>query len=73
MIIDCSLLHVKEYNDINERNYSFHWQKSNGELIIRWDNAPHHKHLENYPHHKHTADRVEESKEITLQESNKIY
>lgn len=36
--------------------YSFHWQNAHGDLIKRWDNAPHHPTLENAPHHIHTAD-----------------
>ena len=33
--------------------YSFHWQKDNGQLIKRWDNAAHHHEIETYPHHLH--------------------
>jgi len=33
--------------------YSFHWQKNNGQLIKRWDNAAHHPEIETYPHHLH--------------------
>ena len=33
--------------------YSFHWQKDNGQLIKRWDNAAHHTEIETYPHHLH--------------------
>lgn len=65
-ITDNSLLYVRDYVDKHERNYSFHWQKSSGELIIRWDNAKHHPGLGNYPHHKHMADMVVSSEEPTL-------
>ena len=51
-LTDASTLHIKEYRSADERNYSYHWQK-NENLIIRWDNAPHHKDLANFPHHKH--------------------
>jgi hypothetical protein len=33
--------------------YSFHWQKDNGQLIKRWDNAAHHPEIVTYPHHLH--------------------
>jgi hypothetical protein len=33
--------------------YSYHWQDHNKKLIIRWDNAPHHKELKNFPNHLH--------------------
>lgn len=64
-----SELHVKEYFDKGgERNYSYHWQDKNADMIIRWDNAPHHKKLLTYPHHKHIENKIYESSEITLTE-----
>ena len=62
-----SILYIREYVDSNERNYSYHWQNEKGELIIRWDNAPHHKEIKTYPHHKHIAEKVFESFEITCE------
>lgn len=61
-----SVLFVKEYVDETERNYSFHWQDQNEELIIRWDNAPHHQHILTFPHHKHTPAGIVENSEIAL-------
>lgn len=52
---DGSMLFAREYVDPFERNYSFHWQDNSAQLITRWDNAPHHSHLNTYPHHKHLA------------------
>ncbi len=49
MFIDNSVLHVREYNDEFERNYSYHWQDSQGAFLLRWDNAPHHKKSGNIP------------------------
>lgn len=43
-LVNDTYLYVREYNDEENRNYSFHWQDKNGELIARWDNSPHHKH-----------------------------
>lgn len=68
-IVDNSSLYAKEYSDFNERNYSFHWQKNTGKLIIRWDNAPHHKNLGNFPFHKHINNKTVESKEMTLKDA----
>jgi hypothetical protein len=59
-------LFVKEYVDEKERVYSFHWQTAEHELIIRWDNAPHHQHIATFPHHKHTAEGVSANSDITL-------
>jgi len=64
---DGSELHAREYIDLFERDYSFHWQTVDGQLITRWDNAPHHRHIATYPHHKHTCDGIFENAEISLQ------
>lgn len=36
--------------------YSFHWQKADGMLLKRWDNAPHHSEIPSFPHHVHDGD-----------------
>jgi hypothetical protein len=61
-----SPLFVREYIDEAERAYSYHWQRENNEMIMRWDNAPHHQHITTFPHHKHSPDGVIENLEITL-------
>lgn len=33
--------------------YSFHWQRSDGTPICRWDNAPHHRDVATFPDHLH--------------------
>jgi hypothetical protein len=47
------------------RRYAYHISKGS-ELIIRWDNAPHHKQIKTYPHHKHINENVLESREVTI-------
>jgi hypothetical protein len=37
-------------------------------MIIRWDNAPHHKTLNTYPHHIHLNDEIIDSYEITFED-----
>jgi hypothetical protein len=66
-LVNKTELYFREYTSKKERLYSYHWQKENGEMIIRWDIAPHHKQMKTFPHHKHTPE-VEESKETTLEE-----
>lgn len=66
---NASLLQATEYKDIEERSYSFHWQEADGKLIIRWDNAPHHKEISTHPHHKHYLDKVVESEEMSLEKA----
>ncbi len=65
-LIDSTELFIREYSDLKERNYSYHWQTKEGELICRWDNAPHYKSLKTYPHHKHQEDKVSENYSIEL-------
>lgn len=66
---DSSRLFIKEFKEAGRRKYAFHWQKGSGELVIRWDNAPHFPKLSNFPHHKHLSDSsVEESYDIPLED-----
>lgn len=69
LITDQSTLHASEYKDIQDRSYSFHWQDSEGQLIVRWDNAPHYRDMSTFPHHVHFLDRVEECLEMTFEEA----
>lgn len=70
-LADGSELHIREFVSEREFTYSYHWQDENGRLRIRWDNAPHHKHLRTFPHHKHTPE-VEESEDIGFQDVIKL-
>lgn len=63
-LINDSVVFIKEYVDTIERNYSYHWQDLDGNLIIRWDNAPHHKNIVTYPHHYHKNGKIFESYDI---------
>ena len=40
-------------------DYVYHYQRSDGTLIFRYDNAPHHPELSTYPDHVHVEGRVE--------------
>jgi len=44
-----------EDGEIVKQDYSYHYQKSNGDLVFRYDNAPHHPEVETFPHHKHVG------------------
>lgn len=61
-----SKLYIREFISKDEHNYSFHWQDIGGNLIIRWDNSPHHKSISTYPHHKHNPE-VSKSFETNLE------
>ncbi|MFA4702201.1 toxin-antitoxin system TumE family protein [Pyrococcus kukulkanii] len=68
-LIDGSVLYIKEFVSEDEYKYSFQWQKGN-KLLIRWDNAPHHKQIETFPHHKHieSPENIYPSTELSLED-----
>jgi hypothetical protein len=33
--------------------YKYQWQSSEGSLLYRWDNAPHHREINTFPDHVH--------------------
>ena len=57
--LDGSTLHFVEFvdvrNGINRYKYSYHYQHAEGQMIFRYDMAPHHNELVSFPHHKHLA------------------
>ena len=47
------------------RRYSFHVFQGD-RVIVRWDNAPHHRYVGTFPHHKHVGAAVAESEEMDI-------
>jgi hypothetical protein len=67
---DGSQLYIREtVIEGTKRKYAYHWQDTNGNLLIRWDNAPDWD-VETFPHHKHLGDQknVAPSYERTLEQ-----
>ena len=60
-------LHVWEHVTPSTRRYAYHVSKGS-ELVIRWDNAPHHRKIKTFPHHKHVKEEFFESNEVVLEE-----
>jgi len=58
--IDNSLLHFRELfigrGQRDKRAYTYHYQRSDGALVFRYDNSPHFPDLPTAPHHKHLSD-----------------
>jgi hypothetical protein len=67
-VYEGSILYVTEIQTENSQKYSYHWQKPNGDLIMRWDNRPHWRNLKTFPHHKHVDAKVLPSHRITHDE-----
>lgn len=59
------LLHDKE---LVKLRYAYHYQNEAGEVIFRYDNAPHYPNIPTYPHHKHIGSLVEPSQIPDLSE-----
>lgn len=67
---DHSRLYLSEFWRGDElAAYSYYWFDVQGELIIGWDNAPHHTHLTTFPHHMHVGrqENLQPSDEHTLE------
>lgn len=61
---DTSVLTIREELEesqgqgIERTKYVFQYQRADGTLIFRYDNAPHYPDLPTFPSHKHTPDGV---------------
>ena len=60
------VLYVTELHTRDFQKYAYHCQKSDGSLILRWDNSPHWKEMATYPHHKHENDQVYPSHRVSI-------
>jgi hypothetical protein len=54
---DGSRLHIREFvsvqHEVDRYMYAYHYQRSDGSLVFRYDNAPHFQSLTTFPDHKH--------------------
>ena len=67
---DGSEIHVFEYVKTPKEviDYSYHWQDKDKNLVMRWDNAPHHPELNNSPYHVHIKEQIKSSRKLTFNE-----
>ena len=73
IFIDSSILEVaifaNEYtNAVNVDKYRFYYMDKHGEMLFRYDNAPHHREVITFPHHKHLPDRTIPSNMPTIKD-----
>ncbi|MEA2040211.1 MAG: DUF6516 family protein [Thermodesulfobacteriota bacterium] len=73
LFADESVLHFIEFVNVKDTievyKYSYHYQDRNGDLIFRYDMAPHHREMQTFPHHKHTlSNKVIEAPCPTLEQ-----
>ena len=56
-----SQLRIREFvnGKLKKIYYAYHYQGSDGKLVFRYDNAPHHVDVTTFPHHKHVSEKPE--------------
>lgn len=56
---DESSLHFIQFVDVKGGvelyKYAYHYQNRSGNMVFRYDMAPHHPEIPTFPHHKHTS------------------
>ena len=57
--VDGSRFEFTEQLPIERTKFRLHYMDSVGNLITRWDSAPHHRELPTFPYHKHTSKGIE--------------
>lgn len=67
-LVDGSTLQASESSIGGKSKYSYHWQGTQNQVIVRWDNALHHRHLSTFPHHRHEGGIVHENPRVTIDE-----
>ncbi len=61
-LLDFGEVIVVQHRRIVKLRYAYHYQTESGEVIFRYDNAPHYPNIITYPHHKHVGATVEPAK-----------
>jgi hypothetical protein len=63
-------LHIAEYVTTEPKTrrvkYRCHLPSADGELVARWDNAPHHPDTRSFPDHRHSPVGVHSSPEMSI-------
>lgn len=75
VLLDGDLFEISLYcqlveDEVKIAGYRFHWQRKDGKLVKRWDDAKHHPELPSFPHHVHIGEHneVKESTPVNLSE-----
>lgn len=63
-LINGWVLDFFEHEQPKRRLYAYHVFVDT-RMIVRWDNAPHHKNIRTFPNHKHIGNRILASREMT--------
>lgn len=71
-LMDGSVLYFFEFVEIQNNvpvlvKYKYQWQSPEGNLLKRWDNAPHHREINTFPDHVHDPAGVSPSPAMNLE------
>lgn len=61
------VIHFRDSRIVKLR-YAYHYQNPTGEMVFRYDDAPHYPQLSTHPHHKHVGLVVEPAQAPDLSE-----
>lgn len=63
-------LHIAEYvvtePEFKRLKHRFHLQTSDNQMIVRWDNAPHHPEVKTHPDHIHVGQKIKASPPLNI-------
>lgn len=65
-VLEIALFTSEALNGIDIDKYRFQYMSADGQMIFRYDNAPHHPETTSFPHHKHIPDKVMPSSMPTI-------
>jgi hypothetical protein len=57
-ILEIALFASESPSGIDVDKYRFQYMSADGQMIFRYDNAPHHPGMTSFPHHKHTSHKA---------------
>jgi len=57
-VLEIALFASKSGRGVAVDKYRFQYMGTDGQMIFRYDNAPHHPGTTSFPHHKHSPGRV---------------
>jgi len=71
-LMNGSVLYFFEFVEIQNNvpvlvKYKYQWQSPEGNLLKRWDNAPHHREINTFPDHVHDSNGVFPSPTMNLE------
>jgi len=66
--LDIAIFAKESLKTISVEKYRFHYLDKHGQMLFRYDNAPHHHELSSFPHHKHIGNRTISSSQHGLKD-----